>query len=488
MARDRAFAVEDLVNWMADQRALSDWRLTVKRSDTQEYFFIRRQLDMWRAKNVEKFDLVLYRDFEEKGEFYRGLYQLSLHPTLSFSEAKTMIEKGIESAKFLKNTYFPIPEESRVKGFETTQTSAFAAEVYLNALFDGMEDPEGGINSCEIVFENVTTSIRNSRGVFVSFTSPRIFAEVVLDWKGEREEVELIEYLHAQTVDADSVRKEMSQKRYLVQERAKARPTQSAREHPVVLSREAVGEREEVELIEYLHAQTVDADSVRKEMSQKRYLVQERAKARPTRSAREHPVVLSREAVGEFLSYYAFQTSAESVYQKSSLAQPGCPIQGMNPTGDLLTLTMVPILENNPNSCLYDQEGSFLEPLTVIREGEVRELWGQRRFTFYLGRPATGYYPLMKVGPGTMTREDLRERSAVEVARFSDFQIDPLTGDFAGEIRLGWQNGQPVTGGSLSGNIHKVETSMRFSNETMRIEKGEFPAFIYLENLDISGQ
>jgi len=95
MARDRAFAVEDLVNWMADQRALSDWRLTVKRSDTQEYFFIRRQLDMRRAKNVEKFDLVLYRDFEEKGEFYRGLYQLSLHPTLSFSEAKAMIEKGI---------------------------------------------------------------------------------------------------------------------------------------------------------------------------------------------------------------------------------------------------------------------------------------------------------------------------------------------------------------------------------------------------------
>ena len=431
MARDRAFAVEDLVNWMADQRALSDWRLTVKRSDTQEYFFIRRQLDMRRAKNVEKFDLVLYRDFEEKGEFYRGLYQLSLHPTLSFSEAKAMIEKGIESAKFLKNPYFPIPEESRVKGFETTQTSAFGSEVYLNALFDGMEDPEGGINSCEIVFENVTTSIRNSRGVFVSFTSPRIFAEVVLDWKGEREEVELIEYLHAQTVDADSVRKEMSQKRYLVQERAKALPT---------------------------------------------------------RSAREHPVVLSREAVGEFLSYYAFQTSAESVYQKSSLAQPGRPIQGMNPTGDLLTLTMVPILENNPNSCLYDQEGSFLEPLTVIREGEARELWGERRFTFYLGRPATGYYPLMKVGPGTMTREDLRERSAVEVARFSDFQIDSLTGDFAGEIRLGWQNGQPVTGGSLSGNIHKVETSMRFSNETMRIEKGEFPAFIYLENLDISGQ
>ena len=431
MARDRAFAVEDLVNWMADQRALSDWRLTVKRSDTQEYFFIRRQLDMRRAKNVEKFDLVLYRNFEEKGESYRGLYQLSLHPTLSFSEAKAMIEKGIESAKFLKNPYFPIPEESRVKGFETTQTSAFAAEVYLNALFDGMEDPEGGINSCEIVFENVTTSIRNSRGVFVSFTSPRIFTEVVLDWKGEREEVELIEYLHAQTVDADSVRKEMSQKRYLVQERAKARPT---------------------------------------------------------RSAREHPVVLSREAVGEFLSYYAFQTSAESVYQKSSLAQPGRQIQGMNPTGDLLTLTMVPILENNPNSCLYDQEGSFLEPLTVIREGEVRELWGERRFTFYLGRQATGYYPLMKAGPGTMTREDLRERSAVEVARFSDFQIDPLTGDFAGEIRLGWQNGQPVTGGSLSGNIHKVETSMRFSNETMRIEKGEFPAFLYLENLDISGQ
>ena len=71
MARDRAFAVEDLVNWMADQRALSDWRLTVNPSSTQEYFFIRLHISMLRAKNVEKFDLVLYGDFEEKGEFYR---------------------------------------------------------------------------------------------------------------------------------------------------------------------------------------------------------------------------------------------------------------------------------------------------------------------------------------------------------------------------------------------------------------------------------
>ncbi len=431
MERSRAFTAEDLVNWLGERRALSDWRLTVKQIETQEYFFVRRQLDMQRAKNIEKYDLVLYRDVEEGGITYRGLYQLSLHPTLSFSEAKEAIEIGIESAKFLKNPFFPIPEGSAAKSPEKTSVSPFAIEDYLNALFDGMEEKAGGVNSCEVSFEKVHTTIRNSRGVFVSFLTPRIFTEVILDWKGEREEVELIEYLNARTVEPDNLRKEMSRKLYLVQERGKAQQTFAAR---------------------------------------------------------QHPVVLSREAVGEFLSYYAFQTNAESVYQKSSLAQPGQPIQGKNPVGDRLTLTMIPNLENNPNSCPYDQEGAFLEPLSVIRDGEVQELWGERRFTYYLDRKATGSYPLMKVNPGTMTRERVGNGPVVGVTRCSDFSIDPLTGDFAGEIRLGWQDGRPVTGGSISGNIHKVETSMRFSDETARIEKGEVPAFLVLENIDIAGQ
>ena len=55
------------------------------------------------------------------------------------------------------------------------------------------------------------------------------------------------------------------------------------------------------------------------------------------------------------------------------------------------------------------------------------------------------------------------------VKNFSDFQMDPLTGDFGGEFRLAEisdENGKRiVTGGTVTGNILKNADKIRYSGE-----------------------
>ena len=52
---------------------------------------------------------------------------------------------------------------------------------------------------------------------------------------------------------------------------------------------------------------------------------------------------------------------------------------------------------------------------------------------------------------------------------FSDFRLDPVTGDFGAEMRLAyWFDGErrrPVTGGSISGSVTELRSTMKRSFE-----------------------
>ena len=79
----------------------------------------------------------------------------------------------------------------------------------------------------------------------------------------------------------------------------------------------------------------------------------------------------------------------------------------------------------------------------------------------------------------------------IELVSFSDFQMDTMTGDFGGEIRLGWyfdgENTVSITGGSISGNIKEVEKEMYFSSETQKLNNFLGPKTIELSNVSLAG-
>lgn len=439
MNNEKGLSLEKIVKLLKNTQGISDWRIVNSEINTEEYFFVKKILDMQRTKNIQEFDLTVYCDFEEDGKKYRGSVETSLYPTMKEEEIRNLLRKSIESAKHLKNPYYPIPSGSAsvpaecesipdsCDGFENQQQ-------YIEALFAPDCHSEGGINSCEVSFERSKVTILNSRGIEVTFPKREIFTEVVLDWKGTHEEVEILDSLRYQEIRLDQVKKDLQELFFLVSDRAIAEPT-------------------------------------------------------PTK--KDFPVVLSHSAVSEFLSFYSYQTYAKSVYRKSSQAKIGESVQGKNPTGDLLTVEMLPSLDNNPDSCRYDSEGAFLVPLVVIEKGIVKNFYGEQRYLHYLGLPATGNHPLFKFLVGSMKRETLLLYPHLEVALFSDFQMDEITGDFAGEIRLGWifdgKRKKPVTAGSISGNLHLLEEKLRFSTQSMIEHRGEVPDFIYLPAVNIAG-
>ena len=77
------------------------------------------------------------------------------------------------------------------------------------------------------------------------------------------------------------------------------------------------------------------------------------------------------------------------------------------------------------------------------------------------------------------------------MVEFSDFQTDAITGDIAGEIRLGYlhQGGKvtPVSGGSVSGNVRELLSGFRFSKETRQYDSLLIPAVTRIQGVTVTG-
>ena len=95
------------------------------------------------------------------------------------------------------------------------------------------------------------------------------------------------------------------------------------------------------------------------------------------------------------------------------------------------------------------------------------------------------------VSGGTESEKDLRTGDYLEVVEFSDFQVDEITGDIAGEIRLAYlhQGGKvtPVSGGSVSGSMPELAKSMRFSKESRQYNCHLIPSVTRLHDVTITG-
>ena len=112
-------------------------------------------------------------------------------------------------------------------------------------------------------------------------------------------------------------------------------------------------------------------------------------------------------------------------------------------------------------------------------------------FSAYLGLEDSFIPNNFSVEGGTKTEEELREGQYLEVVEFSDFQVDSLTGDIFGEIRLAYRHDgesvTPVTGGSLSGSMFDFVKEMYLSRETAQYNNLLIPALTRLKGVTVTG-
>ena len=81
---------------------ISGYKIIEKKIISEEMFFIKKQLDMNRNKEVDKFTVVVYVDFEENGEKFKGDSSVNIYTTMTDEEIRKAIKDASCAAKFVK--------------------------------------------------------------------------------------------------------------------------------------------------------------------------------------------------------------------------------------------------------------------------------------------------------------------------------------------------------------------------------------------------
>jgi len=439
--------LDRIIDILKANKDISDWKIVQNETEANELFLIKKQVDMPRSKKINSIAVTIYKDFEEDGRSFRGSSTIHIHPTMTDEEIQEAIAGAVFSASFVRNLYYPLPgpANSKPQALSSRYDSASLVEwmpKIKEALYKHDSFRNGYINSSEIFLNKIRTSIINSRGLEHSFNSYKGYIEFVTSWKELGEEIELFRELSFSDFD------------------------------PNGLSETA------------------------KEMLE---LSKEKAATQPTPNLESATVILYGTPVAEIMKYYYLQANTQAVYQQISTVKPFESIQGEEIHGDAVTLTLDPALANSAVSSPVDEDGVVLSAHRIIEGGVLQKYWGNTQYSYYLDVEPTGKINNLVFEEGSKTIEEMRAVPHLEIAAFSDLSMDFVTGDFAGEIRLGWyfdgNSRITISGGSISGNLRNMHNNMYLSKEIQQCTAKEGfldlcykgPKALMLHNVSVAG-
>ena len=410
---------------------VSDFVIQEKNTQSQEVFFVEKKLDMGRAKNVTHTTVTVYVDSEDKK--FRGSATKEIHPTSTKEEMKREIENAIFAASYVKNPWHPVAEAAEYEG-ENLDVNLSDELVKLTKAMLAVKAKENEkLNSFEIFVNKKRTHILNSKGVDVSFSSFDCEIEVVINASEDKHEIELIKILNFANKDTEEITKEVEA------------------------------------MFESGHA---------------------RLAAAPTKQNEHATVLLTGDDLPIFFRYFLEHTNA--MYQYMGVARAKIGEKFIGDGADPLTIVAKPILEGSTHNVPYDGDGKLVKEKNLFVDGVCKSFWGSVQHAHYLGLEDASSVNNVVVSGGTMSLEDMKKIPHLEITDFSAFTMDPIGGNFGGEIRLGYEydgeNRKPVAGGSLSANYTEVLKNIQISKETKQINHCEVPCAVLLRDVVVAGE
>ena len=432
--------IKNIIELLESKNNVDEYKITEIKTTSTELFFIKDKLDMTRGKDVLNINLTVYRNFEKDGKKYKGSSNTKVSPTMTLEEISKKVDNASLAASFVYNEYYDLVEPTNdvPKKLESKFGEGNVIKHISNLVKDLYSEDnviEGAyINSCEFFINEKHIRIANSKGLDVEYDAYSGQIELVTESKLGVEEVELFEVLDFSDYDALWIKENV------------------------------------------------------KETLLKTKL---RAQAVPLKIVKDIPVILTGEAVKTFFEYYEVKTSAQLVYQGISNVKIGDIIQSGNIIGDKVSASLVPNIKNSTYSRSYDSDGLFLKEIKIVEDGKLLNFFADKRFADYLKIEPTGGITNIIVKAGSKSIEELTKGPHLKLLNFSDFQMDALTGNFGGEIRLGlYFDGKtttPVTLGSITGSATKVEQDMYFSKELQELNGFIGPKIIKINSVTIAG-
>ena len=406
------------------------WEVIDKVTEGWEFYFVKHELDQNRVRDVEHISVEVYRKLED-GKFLGSASQ-EISPTATEDEAKKIIADLYERASYVKNPYYELGKKSaelKNKDFDPKDM----AKDFIEALNEVAETDTEYINSYEIFAEKIRKRYVNSEGVDMTVTYPNSIVEVVVNAKNEEHEIELYNMYTSGTCDKEALKKEIALSLQCGKDRLKTTPTPLIKKAPLVLS-------------------TKDAVMI-----------------------------------GQWI---AMRMHAGMVYRKMSNWEIGKPVCD-DVKGDTITMKSIKELPNSSKNIGMDSQGNIVRDMDIVRDNIPQNFWGDRQFAYYMGIKDSFMPNNYELEGGKSSEEELRQGTFLEVVEFSDFRVDNLTGDIAGEIRLGyWHDGDKTTivsGGSVSGSLPELIKDIRFSKEQKQYDNAVVPTVIRIADITIAG-
>ena len=422
----------DRIVSLLNASGVTAWELRDVLTHGWEFYFIRHALDQNRIRNVEYITLKVYQSVEN-GK-YLGSAEAEISPTASEEEIRELIDSLAYRATLVRNRPYTLSGPRCADPMETCpeETQKIAAD-FLSTMKSLPETEGEDINSYEIFVSSKAARFLSSNGIDVTETWPESMMEVVVNARKDGHEIELYRDYRGGSCDTEGLRRDL------------LRTMQYGRDRLLAVPTPPLG--------------TAD-------------------------------VLFTGNDARELYSYFSDRLNAAMIYRRMSDWEPGKPVCA-DFQGDRLTLLTHRALPNSSKNRRYDEEGAPVRDLTLIENGVARNILGSRMFASYLGLEDSFIPTNFSISGGTHSEEELRSGPYLELVEFSDFQVDSMTGDLFGEIRLGyWHDGNtvtPVTGGSISGSMLELAGKMFLSEETVQYNNWRIPAATLLKGVSVTG-
>lgn len=422
----------DLIKELLKTHKIEEYIISETEFEDVELYFIKDSLDMKRSKHLLNYSVKIFNNFNEDGENFKGDTTLTIYPSMTKEEIDKAIGEGYYIASLVKNKYYDLPRGSKNE------------KILIKSKLSESTLEESAIKLRKALFKNnnIDKGFINSAEIFVEKVRKKIVGSNGTD----------IEYIKYST-NGEYVTQWI--------------------------------DKEDVELYNSFRYNDLEDDELALQVKESILNTGYREKSLNPPKTGSYNVILSGEEVKTLLSYYLENSEASMIYQGYSNFKINSSVQGTDIKGDKINIKLT-------SSVPFSNEGVKLIDRTLIDNCELKSIYGSSRFMNYLNLEPVGEYDGAIISGGNTSFNDMINNGDLHIIKFSDFQMDSLTGDFFGEIRLALlkdgDNLIPLTGGSLSANIRDVQSDFILSKEVQNLDSYKMPLAIKLNSVEISGK
>jgi len=208
----------------------------------------------------------------------------------------------------------------------------------------------------------------------------------------------------------------------------------------------------------------------------------------------EGPVIIRNGTLANVLNAQVFKilSSGSLKFSGETPWEIGKPIFQGEAKGDPINLYANRKLAYGTKSDRVDASGLPARRIHIIKDNQLAAFTASQQYADYLGIPATGAVGNIELEAGSHSAAELLAGDYVEAAEFSWFNANPISGDFACEMRLGYmvKDGirTPFKGGMLVGNVIQMLADAHLSLETGFYGNYAGPTTARFNQLRVAGQ